>query len=394
MAFKLPFKLPTFDRRNRAAPPASGGTAAPFVDRRGQGRLPLIGHLDVQTQFRILGSVFLISLLVTIAAIFMQVQATARGTTFLSAAGHIAPLTEQIPKATLAAMQGQKDGFAELRDARDTFGKLLESLLEGGEIKGIRVSATIGDARPALDTLRESWVKQNDIIAQLLAQENRLIAINRLGTEAVQRGPAMLEAADAAGGKLSPLVARILRAATQLAFAPGFDDALGAQLAKDIGAAQELAPPDTPLAQGLKAMQPGISALEGDLKALAQARKAGSTLVVGFRNMAGSAAALLVRLREGRRGDRHFIGRGNPLWLAGTADAGADGQGLQRRRRPPQRRSRAPAPRRGSGEGCDARRHPAPDERDGRPRRRRPDRARHGVRGHHRRHCRLGELHD
>ncbi|MBL8478465.1 MAG: methyl-accepting chemotaxis protein [Sterolibacteriaceae bacterium] len=292
MAFKFLFKLPTFDRRNRAAPPAAGGAAAPFVDRRGKGRLPLIGHLDVQTQFRVLGSVFLISLLVTIAAIFMQVQATARGTTFLSAAGHIAPLTEQIPKATLAAMQGQKDGFAELREARDTFGKLLESLLEGGEIKGIRVSATVGDARPALDTLRESWVKQNDIVAQLLAQENRLVALNRLGTEAVQRGPAMLEAADAAGGKSSPLVTRILRAATQLAFAPGFDEALGAQLAKDLAAAQELAAADTPLAQGLKAMQPGIAALAGDLKALSQARKAGSVLVAGFRNMAGSAAAL------------------------------------------------------------------------------------------------------
>ncbi|MBN8476816.1 MAG: methyl-accepting chemotaxis protein [Sulfuritalea sp.] len=102
----------------------------------------------------------------------------------------------------------------------------------------------------------------------------------------------MLEAADAAGGKSSPLVTRILRAATQLAFAPGFDEALGAQLAKDLAAAQELAAADTPLAQGLKAMQPGIAALAGDLKALSQARKAGTVLVAGFRNMAGSAAAL------------------------------------------------------------------------------------------------------
>jgi hypothetical protein len=33
----------------------------------------LIGHLDIQTQFRILGTVFLISLLIAIAAVFMQV---------------------------------------------------------------------------------------------------------------------------------------------------------------------------------------------------------------------------------------------------------------------------------------------------------------------------------
>ena len=97
MAFKLPFKLPTFDRREGRQPAAASGGGAPFVDRRGQGKLPLIGHLDVQTQFRILGSIFLISLLISIAAIFLQVQATARGTTFLSAAGHIAPLTQQIP---------------------------------------------------------------------------------------------------------------------------------------------------------------------------------------------------------------------------------------------------------------------------------------------------------
>jgi len=45
-----------------------------------------------------------ISLLISIAAIFLQVQATARGTTFLSVAGHIAPLTQQIPKATLGPL--------------------------------------------------------------------------------------------------------------------------------------------------------------------------------------------------------------------------------------------------------------------------------------------------
>ena len=293
MAFKLPaFKLPTFDRRTREAPPATGG-ATSFVDRRGQGTLPLIGHLDVQTQFRILGSIFLISLLISVAAMFLQVQATARGTTFLSVAGHIAPLTQQIPKATLAAMQGQKDGFTELRDARESFGKLLESLTEGGEVKGIKVSATSTEARPALDTLREAWYKQNDVISQLLAQENRLIAINRLASDVTQRGPAITEAAAAAGGKLPQLVANIQHASSQLAWAPGFDEAVAAQLAKDIAAVQELAPADSPLAQSLKAMQPALASLSADLKPLVQARKAGSTLVIGFRNMSASADSLI-----------------------------------------------------------------------------------------------------
>ncbi len=304
MAFKLPFKLPSFDRR-KPRDPRAAASAAPLIDRRGQSKMPLIGHLAIDTQFRILGSIFLISLLISIAAIFMQVQTTARGTTFLSVASHIAPLTHQIPKAALAAMEGQKDGFSELREARDTFGKLLESLLEGGEVKGVKVAATSPEARPALDALREAWVKQNDAINLVLANENRLTAINRLAVEAAIRGHAMTEAAEAAGGRLPLLTERILRSAHQLAWAPGFDEATAVQLAKDIPAAQELAAADTPLGLGLKAMMAAVPALSGELKPLVQARKTGSGLQNGFRTMAGHADAL-VNAYEKEIAEQHF----------------------------------------------------------------------------------------
>ncbi len=287
MAFKLPFNLPTLDRRSRSSPPTPVAAGAPAVDRRGSrgNRLPLIGHLDIQTQFRILGAVFLISLLISVASIFMQVQATARGTTFLSVASHIASLTQQIPKAALNAMQGQKEGFTELRDARDSFAKLLESLEEGGEVKGIKVAATSVEARPALEALRAGWSKQSETISLLLAQENRFTAIGRLATESVQQGQTMDKEADAAGGKLPSLTEYILRAAIQLAWAPGFDEALAGQLAKDIAIALELAPANTQLAKSLKAMQLSMATLSGDLKPLLRARNASSTLVAGWRGM-------------------------------------------------------------------------------------------------------------
>ena len=287
MAFKLPFNLPTLDRRSRSSPPTPVAAGAPAVDRRGSrgNRLPLIGHLEIQTQFRILGAVFLISLLISVASIFMQVQATARGTTFLSVASHISSLTQQIPKAALNAMQGQKEGFTELRDARDSFAKLLESLEEGGEVKGIKVAATSVEARPALEALRAGWSKQSETISLLLAQENRFTAIGRLATESVQQGQAMDKEADAAGGKLPSLTEYILRAAIQLAWAPGFDEALAGQLAKDIAIALELAPANTQLAKSLKAMQLSMATLSGDLKPLLRARNASSTLIASWRGM-------------------------------------------------------------------------------------------------------------
>jgi twitching motility protein PilJ len=289
MAFKLPFKLPSFDRRGQAA---AKGAAIPTEDRRELGKLPLIGNLDIDTQFRVLGTVFLISLLIAIAAIFMQNQATSRGITHLAVSGQIAPLTQQIPKAALAAMQGQKEGFAELRDARDSFGNLLERLVEGGEVRGLKVSATSAQTRPVLDALRDAWSKQADIINLILAQENRFLAVGNLGREALQRGPAMIEAAGV-GPKLPLLTERILRASSQLASPSGFDEAMAAQLAKDIAAAQELAPADSALAKGLAAMQPSVASLSGDLKPLAKARSASSTLQTGWRAMATNTENLV-----------------------------------------------------------------------------------------------------
>jgi twitching motility protein PilJ len=283
MAFKLPFALPSFDRRSRESPQPTSGQV-PQENRRRKG-LPVIGHLDIETQFRIIGTVFLISLLVTIAAIFMQNQATTRGTTYLSVASHIAPLTQQIPKAALNAMQGQAEGFTELRDARDNFSQLLERLVEGGEVRGIKVSATSLTARPALDALREAWNQQDDIVSELLAQENRFTIIGLLAKESVQQGQAMSAVADAAGGKLPYLTERIQRAATQLAWGPGFDEAMALQLAKDIAAALELAPADTQLAKSLKTMQQAITRLPANLKPLLRARNASAALIGGWRQM-------------------------------------------------------------------------------------------------------------
>ena len=292
MAFKLPFSLPNFDRRSGEPAATAATAAAPAEDRRRKG-LPLIGLLDIETQFRILGTIFLISLLITIAAIFMQGQATTRGTTYLSVVSHIAPLTQQIPKAALNAMQGQTEGFTELRDSRDSFNKLLEGLVEGGEVRGIKVSATSLEARPALDSLREAWTKQDEIISQLLAQEVRFTAIGRLAKEAMQNGQAMIASAESAGGRLPGLTERILRVSTHLALAPGFDEAMAAQLAKDLVVAMELAPAETQLAKSLKAMQAAIPTLSGNLKPLASARSVSATVINGWRSMAGNTEALV-----------------------------------------------------------------------------------------------------
>ncbi|MCK9380315.1 MAG: methyl-accepting chemotaxis protein [Sulfuritalea sp.] len=295
MAFKLPsFKLPKFDRRDRVSPQTPVAGAAPADDRRtSKGRLPLIGNFDIETQFRIIGTIFLISLLITIAAVFLQVQSTNRGITYLSVTSQVSSLTQQIPIATLNAMQGQTEGFSELRDARDSYDQLLERLTEGGEVRGVKVAATSSETRPALDALREDWKKQGELISQLLALENRFAAIGHLAKEASRRGKVMTEAAAAAGGNLPLLTERILHAATRLAGMRGVDEAMVLQLAKDIPEAVALAPAGSPLAESLNVMQLAIANLSGDLKPLQRASSAGNTLITGWRAMTASTDNLV-----------------------------------------------------------------------------------------------------
>jgi twitching motility protein PilJ len=155
------------------------------------------------------------------------------------------------------------------------------------------VSATSRQARPALDALREAWSKQNDIINLILAQENRFTAIGNLARESLLRGQAMADAASTGSAKLPYLTERILRASTQLASSSGFDEAMAAQLAKDIAAAQELVPAESTLGKSLSAMQPAVASLSGDLKPLVKARSASASLQSGWRAMATNTENLI-----------------------------------------------------------------------------------------------------
>jgi hypothetical protein len=288
MAFKLPFTLPTLDRRNRSPQTPGGGAPGGAPQQPGQPVAldrpsrdpdpvphPGYGFSDQPADCHRLG--------------VHPGAGHGRGTAYLSVANHIPTLTQQIPRAAVNATLGQKEGFTELREGRDQFARTLETLAEGGEVKGVKVAATSTEARPALDALREGWTRQSDAISLLLAQENRLVAINKLATDSAKQSKAITEAAEAAGGKFPVLTERILRAASQLAWGPGFDEAVAAQLAKDITTATELAPAESPLGQSLKPMQAALASLSGDLKPLVKARKTVASLVSGFKGMTSSA---------------------------------------------------------------------------------------------------------
>ena len=240
--------------------------------------LPLIGRLPVESQFQVLGIVFLIGLLVAIAGIYLQTQTATRATAYLTISGQIRPLAQQVPKAAAAALQGDEEGFKELRAARNRFAELIERLSTGGNYEGIELPPTSDKSRPALDRLVVLWQSQDRSINTVFGQEKSLVQLGKLAQESYAAGSRMTALAESAGNRLPLLIERIVRASTQLGWGPGFDDAVATQLGRDLGAALDLAPAGGELSTMLKSLQGIYGAMSSEMKPLSAARNIGNRL--------------------------------------------------------------------------------------------------------------------
>ena len=130
MAFS--FKLPKFGRTEKGAPAPltvaadTAGVAAKI------GKVPLPSFLagqPVLQQMKILGGIFVVELLLIAILVFHDNRESTHNTAYVAAAGEMRMLSQRIAKASSLALQGNPAAFAQLRESRETFGKLLDQLM-------------------------------------------------------------------------------------------------------------------------------------------------------------------------------------------------------------------------------------------------------------------------
>jgi twitching motility protein PilJ len=262
-----------FRKKQQPAPTADAPQQA-----TGAGRLPVIGRLHVELQYQILGSIFLVSLLIAITGLFLQNRTATLATTYLAISGQLRPLAQQVPKAAIAALGGDEAGFKELRDSRTRFAGVIERLADGGDYEGVKLPPTSAASRPALDNLLQTWVRQDQASTAIFAQEKALIQLGRLARESHADSAKLTAAAETTSGQLRFGTERILRLSTQLGWAPGFDEATYVQLGRDLADALAMAPRDGALTVELTKLQTAWAALPTDIKPLAQVRNLSSRL--------------------------------------------------------------------------------------------------------------------
>jgi twitching motility protein PilJ len=284
-------------------------------------------------RMKTLGFVFGLLVIVTVGLLVYQGRQTANATLYISSAGELQMLSQQIAKAGQLAIQGDTAGFNELREGTTRFKTLLDTLISGGPLGDEDVPPSPAAVKPQLDALSEIWVRTDRDARQLLGQETNLATLNQSVDAINAQSPLLLdlteeiaalklqagaEAANiAAANSLVMLTQRIAKNANALLVATAIDPEVAFLIGKDANTFRELLLELRQTSRGFELRQrlsdleasaqetlDAIANILGNMQALVQAKEAGARMI-------GDSTELLNRTRDLSEGyDRAVRGIG------------------------------------------------------------------------------------
>jgi twitching motility protein PilJ len=216
--------------------------------------LPLIGHLSLPRQLRLLliGAVFGIAL--TILSLWQHAASNTVSASQTQIASDALMHSQRVGKAAPTALRGSAEAFGELQESQALLGRDLGLLFRGGEFDGHTIPAPAGELASALKEANAKWTASGNAAATILKMKPQLTLFARDLKQADVAAPRLQAALGdalarqaqggsarelAALGRLMMLAERLSKNAGQF-LAPGrLDPADAARLREDSAAFQE-----------------------------------------------------------------------------------------------------------------------------------------------------------
>jgi twitching motility protein PilJ len=231
-------------RKQRAAAAAATATGADE-----DLRLPLIGHLSLPRQLRILLVAFAAGILLTIFSLWRNAGSGAVASSQTQIASEALMHSQRVGKAAPNAMQGNPDAFAQLQDSRVALGRDLDLLAKGGVFNNNAIPAASGDTARQLAKVGAKWKVSDAAAASILKMKPELISFDKslkqldilspemlalteeILTERTARGGSPRELA--ALGRLMMLTQRLSRSASEFLTSGGISPETAFQMGRD-----------------------------------------------------------------------------------------------------------------------------------------------------------------
>jgi len=211
--------------------------------------LPLIGHLSLPRQLRILLVAFTIGILLTILSLWRNAGSGAVAASQTQIAGEALMHSQRLGKAAPNAMQGSPDAFDQLQDSWVALGRDLDLLGKGGDFNGNAIPAAGADLNGQLGKVRARWAASSSAAASILKMKPELIDFDKnlkqldiltpdmlalteqILTERTARGGGARELA--ALGRLMMLSQRLSRSASEFLTSGGIRPETAFQMGRD-----------------------------------------------------------------------------------------------------------------------------------------------------------------
>ncbi len=142
-------------------------------------RLPLIGHLSLPRQLRILLVAFGAGILLTILAMWQNAAVNARVAAQVQVASDLLMHSQRVGKAAPNALAGNPASFDQLAESRAEVNRDLRLLTQGGDVGSVEVPGASGRQSALLARVRATWTASELGAANILQMKPALIGFDK-----------------------------------------------------------------------------------------------------------------------------------------------------------------------------------------------------------------------
>jgi twitching motility protein PilJ len=252
----MAFKLPGLSRDSNKAASTNVDTILEVGDKPQVGStLPLLAGRSASEQLRMLRTPFLILAILTAALVLYQVRVSSFGTAYVTAAGQMRTLSQQLAKASQIALQGEPAAFGELKRSREQFNTLLAAVTDGGDINGTGVPGGSSAVTDELAAVTEACKKTDADAEKLVKEEKNLTNLGKAVATINGKNPQLLDLSEqvaalklqggaaareiATANQVVMLTQRIAKNANALLIANAIDPEVAFLLGKDTNTFRE-----------------------------------------------------------------------------------------------------------------------------------------------------------
>ncbi len=138
-------------------------------------RLPLIGHLSLASQLRLVLAAFAVGILLTVLAMWQNAAHNSVVSTRGQVAADALMHSQRVAKSAPNALRGDVSAFSQLDNSRAELGRLLALLARGGKAGPNSIPAASGEISPMLAKARAAWSASNAAATTIAGNKRHLV---------------------------------------------------------------------------------------------------------------------------------------------------------------------------------------------------------------------------